>query len=91
MLGKNPNSVQNAITFVQKKDAELCSIEGFHNHASGHKLNITYNKQNDNQNDKGLALHGHGLHLIKYCNESICRPNLDNHTPAIGQTITFKT
>ena len=32
MLGKNPTSVQNAITLVQKKNVELSIIEGLHNH-----------------------------------------------------------
>ena len=36
MLGKNPISVQNAITLVQKKDVELCIIEGLHYHDLGH-------------------------------------------------------
>ena len=30
VLGKNPTSVQNAITLAQKKDAELKIIEGLH-------------------------------------------------------------
>ena len=33
MLGKNPTSVQNTITFAQKKDAELHIIEGLLIHA----------------------------------------------------------
>ena len=32
VLGKNPTSVQSTITLAQKKDAELCIIEGLHNH-----------------------------------------------------------
>ena len=47
MLGKNPTSVQNAITLVQKKDMELCIIEGLHNHDSGHEFNNIYDKEND--------------------------------------------
>ena len=38
MLGENPTSVQNAITLAQKKDAELCIIEGLHNHDPEHKI-----------------------------------------------------
>ena len=38
MLGKNPTSVQHPITSVQKKDLELCIIEGLHSHDSGHKI-----------------------------------------------------
>ena len=51
MLGKNPTLVQNAITLMQKKDAELHSIEGLQNHDPGHKVNNIYNKQNENQNN----------------------------------------
>ena len=85
MLGKNPTSVQNAITLAQKKDTELCIIEGLHNHDSGHEVNNIYNKQNDTQNNMGPCHACNGPHLIKDCNESICnrcKPNLDNHTPA---------
>ena len=32
VLGKNPTSVQNAITLAEKKDAELHIIDGSHNH-----------------------------------------------------------
>ena len=39
MLGKNPSSVQNAITLAQKKDAELHIIEGLHNHDPEHEIN----------------------------------------------------
>ena len=48
MLGKNPTSVQNAITLAQKKGAELCIIEGLHSHDSGHKMNNITNSQNAN-------------------------------------------
>ena len=39
MLGKNPTSVRNAITLAQKKNAELCIIEGLHNHDPEHERN----------------------------------------------------
>ena len=42
VLGKNPTSVQNAITLAQKRDAELCIIGGLHNHNSGHKKLTTF-------------------------------------------------
>ena len=43
MIGKNPTSVLNVITLAQKKGAELCIIEGSHNHDSSHKVNNIYN------------------------------------------------
>ena len=39
ILGKSSTSVQNAIRLAQKKDAELCIIEGLHSHESGHEIN----------------------------------------------------
>ena len=53
MSCKNPTSVQIAIASAQKKDVELCIIEGLHNHDSGHEINNIYNKQNDNHNNMG--------------------------------------
>ena len=53
VLGKNPTSVKNAITLAQKKDAELCIIEGLHSHDAGHEINSIVNKQNNNQNNMG--------------------------------------
>ena len=47
MLGKNPTSVLNAITLAQKKNMELCIIEGLHSHVSSHEINNITNKQND--------------------------------------------
>ena len=44
MLGKNPTSVQNAITLAQKKDVKLCIMEGLHNHDPGQEINNIYNK-----------------------------------------------
>ena len=41
VLHKNPNSVQNAITLAQKKDAELHIITGVHNDDPEHKLTIS--------------------------------------------------
>ena len=43
-LGKNPTSVQNAITLTQKKGAELCITEGLYKHDSGHEANNIYKK-----------------------------------------------
>ena len=86
VLGKNPTSVQNAITLVQKKDAELCIIEGLHNHDPEHEINNISNKQYQNQNSNTGPCHGcNGPHLIKDCEDSVCKrckPNLDNHAPA---------
>ena len=56
ILGKNPTSVQNAITLAHKKDAELYIIEGLHSHDSGNEVNNITNKQNDNQNKKPCGL-----------------------------------
>ena len=52
VLGKNPTKVQNAITLVQKKDAELKMIEGLHNHNTYHKIHNI----NLSHNDKLIAL-----------------------------------
>ena len=85
VLDKNPTSVPNAITLAHKKDAELCIIEGLHNHDSGHEVNNIYIKQNDNQNNMEPCHACNSPCLVRECNESICnrcRPNLDNHTPA---------
>ena len=85
VLGKNSTSVQNAVMLVQKKDAELCFIEGLHNHDSWHKVNNIYIKQNNNQNSMGPCHVCNGPHLVKDCEESIwktCKPNLDSYTPA---------
>ena len=86
VLGKNPTSVQNAITLAQKKDVELCIIEGLHNHDPGHEINNIYNKQHKNQNSNIGPCHArNGPHLIKDCEDSVCKrrkPNLDNHAPA---------
>ena len=66
VLGKNPTSVWNAISLVQKKDAELCIIEGLHNHDPEHKINYISNKQYQNQNSNTGPCHGcSGPHLIK--------------------------
>ena len=59
---------------VQKKDAKLCIIEGLHNHDPGHKLNNIYNKQHENQNSSIGSYHAcNGLHLIKDCEDSVCK------------------
>ena len=86
MLGKNPTSVQNAITIAQKKDSELCIIEGLHNYDPEYEINNISNKQYQNQNSNTGPCHGHSdPHLIKDCKDSVCKrckPNLDNHAPA---------
>ena len=55
MLGKNPTSVQDAITLAQKKDV--------HSHDSGHEINNINNKQNDNQTtwDPAMLVAAHTL------------------------------
>ena len=58
VLGKNPTSVQNAITAAQKKDAELCIIEGLHNHDLEHEMNHISNKQYQSQNINPRPCHG---------------------------------
>ena len=45
MLGKNPTSLQSTITLAQKKDADLCIIEGLPNHDPKHKINHISDKQ----------------------------------------------
>ena len=94
VLGKYPTSVQNAITLLQKKDAKLCIIEGLHNHDPGHKINNIYNKQHEDQNINIGPCHAcNNPHLIKDCEDSVCkryRPNLDNHAPARCQEKTPK-
>ena len=45
VLGKNPTSVQNAITLAQKKDAQLCTIEGLQKHDPGYEIINIYYKQ----------------------------------------------
>ena len=45
VLDKNPTSVQNTIPLAQKKDAELCIIEGLHNDDPEHEINNISNKQ----------------------------------------------
>ena len=64
VLGKNPSSVQKAITLEQKKDAELHIIEGLHSHDSVHDVNNITNKQNDDQNNMGSCHACSGPHLI---------------------------
>ena len=57
MLGKNPTSVQNAMCLVQKKDAELCIIEGLHNHDPEHEINNIPKMQYQNQNSNMGSCH----------------------------------
>ena len=66
VLGKNLTSVQNTITLVQKNDAELCIIEGLHNHNPGYEINHISNKQYQNQNSSTGPCHGcSGPHLCE--------------------------
>ena len=51
VLGKNPTSVQNAITIAQNKDAELCIIEGLHNHDPEHENNNISSNQYQSQSE----------------------------------------
>ena len=71
---------------MQKKDAELCTIEGWHNHDLGHGVNNIYNKQNENQNNNmGPCNACNSPHLVKDCEDSLCKrckPILDSHMPA---------
>ena len=53
MLGKNPTSVQIAITLAQKKDAQPLIIEGLHSHNPGHEINNIASNQIDSQNNIG--------------------------------------
>ena len=57
VLGKKPISIQNTITLGQKKDAELCIIEGIHNHDAECKINNISNKQYQNQNSNTGLCH----------------------------------
>ena len=87
MLGKNPTSVQSAVTFAQKKDTELCIIESLHNHEPEHKINyIPSNKQYHGKSSGPRPCHGcNGSHLIRVCEDSVCKrckANSDNHAPA---------
>ena len=86
VLGKDPTSMQNAITLAQKKDAELCITEGLHNHDPEHEVDNISNKQYQSQNSNIWPCHGYsGPHLIKDCETSVCKRcklNQDNHVPA---------
>ena len=82
--GKNPTTVQNAITLAQKKDAELRIIEGLHNHDSGHKISNIYTKQGNKPVNMEPCHACNGPYLIKDHSKSTCgscKPNLDKHTP----------
>ena len=70
---------------AQKKDVELCIVEGLHNHDSEHKVYNIHNKQNNNQNNMEPCHACNGPHLVNDFEKSICKkskPNLDSHTPA---------
>ena len=85
-LGKLPTSVKNATTLAQKKDCELCIIEGLHNCDPGHEINHISNKQYQSQNSETGPCHVcSGPHLIRDSENSVCKrckPNLGNHVPA---------
>ena len=85
MLGKDPTSVQNAITLAQKKDAELHIIEGSHNHDPEHEVYSISNKYYQNQNSDTGPCHGCSGPYLKDCEIWVhkrCKPNLDNYVPA---------
>ena len=85
ILGKNPTLVKNAITLVQKKDAELKIIEGLHNHNLGHESHNIHSGWNDKSNKHGPCHACNGLHFIKDCDEKTClrcKPNVNSHTPS---------
>ena len=69
---------------AQKKDSELCIIEGLYNHDPEHKINNISNKQYQNSNTG--PFHGYNSsHLKKDCEDLVCKrckPNSDNHSPA---------
>ena len=85
VLGKNPISVQNVITLAQKNDAELCIIEGLHNHHPEYKINHISNKQYQAKSISPGPFHiCSGPNLIRDCKGSLCKRcklNLDNHAP----------
>ena len=53
-----------------QKDAELCIMEGLHNHNSGHEINNIYPKHNDKPINIGPCHACNALTLIKDCNKS---------------------
>ena len=57
VLGKNPTSVKNAITLVQKNDAELKIIEGLHNHDLGHEIHNIHQVRMTNRINLDPATH----------------------------------
>ena len=85
MLGRNPTSLQNAITIVQKGDPELHVIEGLYNHDPEHKINHISNKKYHSQISNSGPCHGCSVpHLIRDCKNSVCKrckPDVDNHVP----------
>ena len=72
VLGKNPTSVQNTITSMQKKDAELKIIERLHNHHLGHKINNICISHNNKPNNIRPCHAWNGPHFIKECDETMC-------------------
>ena len=85
VLGKNTNSVQNAITLAQKKDAELCIIKGWNNHDPEHEIIQISNKYQSKSSSPGPYHDCSGPYLIRECKDLVCKgckPNLDNHAPA---------
>ena len=57
-------SVQNAIMLAQKKDAELCIMEGLHSHHTGHEINNIASKQVNDKNSIGPCHACSSLHLV---------------------------
>ena len=78
--------MQHTIILAQKKDVELCIIEGLHNHDRVHENNHICNNQYQSQNSNPGLCHGcSGPHLVRECKNSVCKrckPNLDSHVPA---------
>ena len=84
ILGKNPTSVQNAITLIQKKDAELKIIEGLHSNDLDQEVHSINLSQTDKPVNPGSCDTCIGPHFIKDCKDTIClqcKPNLNKHTP----------
>ena len=65
VLGKSSTYVQNTFTLAQKKDAELRTIKGLHNHNSCHEINNIYPKHNDKPINVGHCYTCKCLHLLK--------------------------
>ena len=85
MFGKNPTSVQNAIMLEQKRMWNYSLFKAYIIMIQDTKLTTFIINKNDNQNNMGPCHVCNCPHLVKDCEESICKrckPNLDSHTPA---------